>query len=136
MRCGYLDCEPRGSRELQAGALLRKGSRLCGLIFRVFNPDQWRVVMYPINRYSLKIVAIAAYCLILLAGEPAFGQVLKGEAAMGSWHDDKPGVRRLLTPQDLPAIGKVTYGMAQVVPVPAGARPQVPDGFSVELVPS
>jgi glucose/arabinose dehydrogenase len=92
--------------------------------------------MYPINRYSLKIVAIAAYCLILLAGEPAFGQVLKGEAAMGTWHDDKPGVRRLLTPQDLPAVGKATYGMAQVVPVPAGARPQVPDGFSVELVPA
>jgi hypothetical protein len=62
--------------------------------------------------YSLKIVAMAAYCLSLLAGERAFGQVLQGEAASGSWHDDKPGVRRLLTPQDLSAIAKPTYGVA------------------------
>jgi glucose/arabinose dehydrogenase len=90
--------------------------------------------MYPIRGCSLKIVAIAACCLSLLAGERAFGQVLTGEAAMGSWHDDKPGARRLLTPQDLPAIAKPTYGVAQVVPMPPGARPQVPEGFSAELV--
>ena len=60
--------------------------------------------------------------------------MLQGEAAIGSWRDDKPGVRRLITPQDLPAIAKPTYGPAQVVPMPAGARPQVPDGFSAELV--
>jgi redox-sensitive bicupin YhaK (pirin superfamily) len=60
--------------------------------------------MYPISRHSLKVFAIAAWCLILLTGESAFGQVLIGEAAIGSWHDDKPGVRRLLTPQDLPAV--------------------------------
>ena len=29
--------------------------------------------------------------------------VLKGSAAFGDWRKDKPGVRRLLTPQDLPA---------------------------------
>src|ERR1700675_1303608 len=86
--------------------------------------------------YSLKIAAIAACCLSLLAAERAFGQVLQGEAAYGSWHDDKPGVRRLLTLQDLPAIAKPTYGVAQVVAMPAGARPQVPDGFSAELVTS
>ena len=64
--------------------------------------------MVRISRYSLKIVAIAACCLSLLAGERAFGQVLQGDAAMGSWHDDTPGVRRLLKPQDLPAIAKPT----------------------------
>jgi len=84
-------------------------------------------------RDSLKIVATAG-CLSLLAAEAAFGQVLQDNAAIGSWHDDKPGVRRLLRPQDLPAISKSTYGAAQVVPVPAGARPQVPDGFTAELV--
>jgi glucose/arabinose dehydrogenase len=92
--------------------------------------------MVRISRYSLKIAAIAACCLSLLAGELAFGQVLRGGAADGSWHDDKPGVRRLFTPQDLPAISKPTYGVAQVVAMPAGARPQVPDGFSAELVTS
>src|SRR5712692_4061939 len=86
--------------------------------------------------YSLKIAAIAAYCLSLLAGEGAFGQVLQGEAAYGSWHDDKPGVRRKLAPQDLPAIAEPTYAVAEVVPMPADARPQVPEGFSAELVTS
>ena len=90
--------------------------------------------MYPIDRYSLKVVAVVACCLSALAGERAFGQVLRGEAAFGSWQDDKPGVRRLLTAQDLPPVSTPTYGAAQVVPVPAGARPQVPDGFSAELV--
>src|SRR5258708_3155823 len=92
--------------------------------------------MYPISGYSPKIVAIAACWLSLLAGERAFGQVLKDNAAIGSWHDDKPGVKRLLTPQDLPAIAKPTYGVAQIVPMPAGTRPQLPDGFSAELVTS
>jgi glucose/arabinose dehydrogenase len=89
---------------------------------------QWRVVVY------LKVLAVAAVFLILLVGEQALGQELRGEAAIGSWRDDKPGVRRLLTRQDLPPIAKPTYGVAQVVPMPAGARPQVPEGFSAELV--
>src|SRR6202048_1524183 len=90
--------------------------------------------MYPITRYSIKAVSIVACCLNLAGSERAFGQVLRGEAAFGSWRDDKPGVRRLLTPQDLPPISTATYGNAQVVPVPTGSRPQVPDGFAVERV--
>jgi glucose/arabinose dehydrogenase len=89
--------------------------------------------MSPIRRYS-KILAVASCCLATVAVQPAFAQVLKGDAAIGSWRDDKPGVRRLLTPQDMPPISKPTYGLAQVVPVPAGARPQVPEGFTAELV--
>jgi len=90
--------------------------------------------MYGIVRCSFAI--IATLYLAAFAGEGAMGQVLKGEAAYGGWQDDKPGVRRLLTPQDLPPIAKATYAVAQVVPIPAGARPQVPDGFSVQLVTS
>jgi len=89
--------------------------------------------MYSIS--WLKIVIVAG-CLSLTGGERAFGQVLQGTAAFGSWRDDKPGVRRLIRPQDLPPISKATDGPAQVVPVPAGARPQVPVGFSAELVTS
>src|SRR5258708_29091373 len=85
--------------------------------------------MDRISRYPLRIVAITAGCLSLLAGQAAFGQVLQGDPAIGSWRDDKPGVRRLLRAQDLPAISKSTYGAAQVVPVPAGAPPPVPAGF-------
>ena len=116
-------------------AAVRKGRRTAAYLGP--GAREWRVVMYPIiSGCSLKIVAIAAYCLSLLVGERAFGQVLQGEEAYGSWHDDKPGVRRLLTLQDLPAIAKPTYGVAQIVAMPAGARPQVPDGFSAELVTS
>ena len=89
--------------------------------------------MYPIGGRSLEVVVIAACCLSV-GGEHALGQTLRGQAAFGSWQDDKPGVRRLLTPQDLPPVSTPTYGLAQVVPMPAGARPQVPAGFSIERV--
>ena len=72
--------------------------------------------MFGILRYSFTIVA--SLCAMALGGERAFGQVLQGEAAYGSWHDDTPGLRPL------------------VVPIPTGTRPQVPDGFSVELTTS
>jgi mono/diheme cytochrome c family protein len=74
--------------------------------------------MLGILRYSFTIVA--SLCALALGGERAFGQVLQGEVVCGSSHDDRPGLRRL----------------AQVVPIPTDARPQVPDGFSAELVTS
>jgi glucose/arabinose dehydrogenase len=43
-------------------------------------------------------------------------------------------VRRSITAQDLPPISTATFGSTQVVPIPAGGRPQVPDGFVVERV--
>src|ERR1700722_11335468 len=105
------------------------------LIFRVpmksVNDD---LAPHPIRRHSTKLVALATYGLTLLAGASAFGQVLRGQAAMGDWRDDKPGLRRLLTAQDLPAVTKPTAGQAKVVPMPPDARPQVPDGFTAELV--
>jgi glucose/arabinose dehydrogenase len=79
---------------------------------------------------------VATFCLLVFAGEHAIGQVRKGEAAYGGWQDDKPGVRRLLRPEDLPPVAKPTYAVAQVVRMPDGALPHVPDGFSVQLVTS
>src|ERR1700716_3851054 len=92
--------------------------------------------MYSNSEHFRKIAGIAACLLSVIAGERAFGQVLTGAAAFGSWQDDKPGVRRLIRPQDLPPISKSANGPVQVVPMPAGARPQVPPGFSAELVTS
>jgi len=83
-----------------------------------------------------KIGVIAACCLSLLGSARTIGQVLQGTAAFGSWRDDKPGVRRLIRPHDLPPVSKSTDGPAQVVPMPAGARPQVPHSFTAELVTS
>jgi glucose/arabinose dehydrogenase len=92
----------------------------------------------------LRIVSIAAVALAALAGgfvaaasaEESNGQLLKGEAALGGWQQDRPGVRRLLSPQDLPAISASTPSFAEVVPIPEGAKPSVPAGFSVEMVTS
>src|SRR5271170_746099 len=81
--------------------------------------------------------------VVLLAGQSAYTQVgqeankvLVGAAAFGDWHNDAPGVRRLISAQDLPEIGKEEPSLAEVVPMPVGARPRVPEGFSAELVAS
>ena len=63
------------------------------------------------------------------------GELLTGVAAKGDWTTDAPGVRRKLTPADLPvphATDSVDNG-ASVVPRPEGAAPRVADGFRVEL---
>lgn len=63
------------------------------------------------------------------------GELLTGEAAMGDWSTDAPGVRRKLTVADLPApfaSDSVDNG-AKIVPRPEGASPRVPDGFRIEL---
>jgi glucose/arabinose dehydrogenase len=75
---------------------------------------------------------LAGSAFVLFAGS-AFGQVLKGQAAFGDWTSDKPGVRRLITPQDLPPVTAPRYGEAKIEPMPSDAKPLVPDGFAVEV---
>src|SRR3979411_697884 len=90
------------------------------------------------------IARTAAAALVVLANarasssaaEDGNGTLLKGKAAFGSWQQDKPGIRRLLTQRDLPPIGKSTPNFSEVAPMPTGAKPQVPPGFSVEMVAS
>jgi hypothetical protein len=83
-----------------------------------------------------KIVLIAATLGLLECGnvvaapaDESDGQLLRGKAALGGWEQDKPGLRRQLTPKDLPPIGKSTPNFVEVVPMPAGAKPRVPAGF-------
>ena len=61
---------------------------------------------------------------------------LTGQAAMGDWTTDAPGVRRKLVPGDLPAPYATTSADngATIVRRPAGALPRVPDGFVVDLL--
>ena len=92
--------------------------------------------MYSSLGRSANLVIPVAFCLSACNAERAYGQVLRGAAAFGTWQDDKPGVRRLITLQDLPAISTSINSAAQVAPMPAGAKPQVPNGFSAELVTS
>ena len=82
------------------------------------------------------IVMLAGAGAVRAAAEEGSGTLLKGKAAFGSWQQDKPGLRRLLKPQDLPPVGKSTPNFSEVAPMPPGAKPRVPPGFLVEMVAS
>src|SRR3954463_14711426 len=55
--------------------------------------------------------------------------------AFADWRGDKPGMSRLITPQDLPKPGASasSANVARIVPRPRSAVPQVPAGFKIEL---
>lgn len=62
-------------------------------------------------------------------------RVLTGQDALGDWTTDAPGVRRKLTPADLPrpyATKSIDNG-PKMVKRPEGAWPKVPEDFKVEL---
>ena len=60
--------------------------------------------------------------------------LLTGQAAMGDWTTDSPGVRRRLTVDDLPAPHATasTANPPRIVPRPHGWLPRVPYGFRVQ----
>src|SRR5258708_30299063 len=60
---------------------------------------------------------------------------LLGPAAFGDGRPAKPGVSRLIKAEDLPRPGAApsSANVSRVVPRPAAAFPQVPDGFKIEL---
>src|SRR5262245_56393270 len=66
------------------------------------------------------------------------GIVLKGADAFGNWHNDRPGVRRLLSAEDLPSpfATPSATNRPDVIPRHPGAKPSVPSGFFVEMVAS
>jgi glucose/arabinose dehydrogenase len=61
---------------------------------------------------------------------------LAGVAAFGDWRADKPGLVRIIKPEDLPRPGATpsAANVSRVVPRPPTAVPQVPPGFKVELL--
>jgi len=69
------------------------------------------------------------------ANPPIVGTLLTGEAAKGDWRSDAPGVRRKLTPADLPPPLETPSADngAKIVPRPGSALPLVPPGFRVAL---
>ena len=80
--------------------------------------------------------------LFALAAVPAAATndagLLTGAKAFGDWHDDAPGVRRLIKPQDQPApllTPSVSNSPEKTAPS-AAAEPKVPDGFSIEKIAS
>ena len=71
-----------------------------------------------------------------LAQAPNANALLRGEAAMGDWTTDAPGVRRLITVGDLPKpyVTPSAARFSRVIPRPANAWPKVPPGFEVDLL--
>jgi glucose/arabinose dehydrogenase len=61
-------------------------------------------------------------------------KVLTGQGAAGDWSTDAPGVRRRITPKDLPKPfqSESIRNGPKLVPRPEGALPLVPSGFKVE----
>jgi glucose/arabinose dehydrogenase len=60
---------------------------------------------------------------------------LTGAAAYGDWRTDAPGVRRKITPADLPApmASRPVANPSRIAARPDGAVPKAPPGFSVSL---
>src|SRR5579871_1717393 len=60
--------------------------------------------------------------------------LLEGSAAFGDWHADRPGTRRLIRPQDLPAPDMAQSARNSVRTVRrTDQKPIVPNGFEVNL---
>jgi glucose/arabinose dehydrogenase len=81
----------------------------------------------------LAATAAALLCTSVLAQDSG---VLMGADAFGGWKDDKPGVQRHITADDLeaPFVSESASNSAQPVPMPQGAMPDVPDGYKIEMV--
>ncbi len=77
-------------------------------------------------------IAILAF---LLTGSAALADDVRvGTAAFGDFTADAPGIRRHITPADLPPpyATDIKANMSMIVAPPAGALPQVPEGFKIE----
>jgi glucose/arabinose dehydrogenase len=84
----------------------------------------------------IRFVWLAA--VIFVAGlDHTLGQSgpLMGTAAFGDWRSDRPGLSRIIKPEDLPKPGATSSvaNFPHVVPRPSTAVPQVPPGFKVEI---
>jgi glucose/arabinose dehydrogenase len=69
------------------------------------------------------------------AGDSDDPVVLKGVAAFGDWRADRPGIRRLITPKDMPrpfASSSASNG-PHIIARPASANLLVPKGFKADL---
>lgn len=89
----------------------------------------------------MRIAGLAGLALLLATS--AFAQqadqpLLTGKDAFGDWKADKPGVRRLIKPQDLqkPYLTESASNGAGLGDRPEGAKPVLPPGFSVEMIAS
>src|SRR3984885_1603556 len=83
----------------------------------------------------MRLGSLVLICLV--GATPAFADdaVRTGAAAFGDWRTDAPGVRRLITPADLPApfATRSTANMSQHEAWTEADVPKAPLGFAVDL---
>lgn len=118
-----------------------KGSGVLGLsiaMIRVFAKGAWRMLR------NLALVALIAAIVpsnaavsaqkLPSSGYEAAPLVSGSASIQGDWREDKPGLRRRISVADLPEPFATPFAenSPTVVKIRAGARPQVPAGFSVE----
>ena len=82
---------------------------------------------------GLSLAGVFCLAAVPLLAQTATG-VLEGRAAFGDWRADRPGVRRLIKPRDLPP-PQPKESVANMVRVVqrTDQKPIVPSGFAVEL---
>jgi glucose/arabinose dehydrogenase len=88
-----------------------------------------------LNTRPLHALAGAVFAATGIGHALARSGPLLGTAAFGDWRTDRPGVSRLIRPEDLPRPGATpsSANVSRVVKRPSDALPQVPAGFKVEL---
>jgi glucose/arabinose dehydrogenase len=85
---------------------------------------------------GLSLAGVLCLAAVPLLAQTANG-ALEGRAAFGDWRADRPGVRRLIKPRDLPP-PQPKESVANMVRVVqrTDQKPTVPSGFAVDLVAS
>jgi len=89
------------------------------------------------------IIAFSVTGIAILTGVPFMPplqaepntSMLNGTAAFGDWRTDRPGMRRLIKPQDLPApdMAESARNVVRIVHRTNEQKPIVPNGFEVNL---
>ncbi len=89
----------------------------------------------PRNRKGIAAAVAFVFASASVAPASAQSEPLKGAAAFGDWHDNKPGLSRLIRPEDLPKPGATpsSANAPHIVRRSPSLLPQVPAGFKIEL---
>jgi glucose/arabinose dehydrogenase len=84
---------------------------------------------------ALYMLAAAVFAGACVGHAWAQSGPLLGSAAFGDWRTDRPGVSRLIRPEDLPRPGATpsSANVSHIARRPSDALPQVPVGFRIEL---
>lgn len=102
-------------------------------------PMMARVILIAVSAGIVSSVGIFAASPDEISGagkQDASHPLLKGQGALGDWRTDAPGVRRLITPKDMPkpyATASAVNDAPVVVP-PKGARPKTLPGFQIQRI--